>query len=283
MLPFNKAKRTMGVTVVLAISAVFGCSDSIGVNSTAVHGLPAGAVVGPPSSVSISPSSLTLDEGETGALQCTVLDAAGVAVSTAPSWQSSDTTVVAVNSRGNLVARHAGTALASCEMGGRVANSVITVAGRTVAFVEVSPGAGTLDSGGSLQLAGVPRDSLGLPVAGYQVQWSSPDTAVVSVSNSGFVVAKGDRRRKRSCDDRRKGRLHENQSRNDSRPQGGSGRVERRSDVDHGRSFHERDSDHHRPGRAGRHRSQHHVVRGRLKSLIGSDARCRSRDSDGLG
>ena len=190
MLPFNKAKRTMVVSVVLAISAVFGCSDSIGVNTPAVHGSPTGAIVGPASSVSISPSSLTLDEGGTGALQCTVLDAAGIAVSTAPSWQSSDTTVVVVNSRGNLVARHAGTALASCEMGGRVATSAITVAGRTVAFVEVSPGAGTLTSGGSLQLAGVPRDSLGLPVPGYQVQWSSADSGVVSVSPGGLVVAK---------------------------------------------------------------------------------------------
>jgi uncharacterized protein YjdB len=190
MLPFNKAKRTMVVSVVLAISAVFGCSDSIGVNTPAVHGSPTGAVVGPASSVSISPSSLMLDEGGTGALQCTVLDAAGISVSTAPSWQSSDTTVVVVNSRGNVVARHAGTALASCEMGGRVATSAITVTGRTVAYVEVSPGAGTLTSGGSLQLAGVPRDSLGLPVPGYQVQWSSADSGVVSVSASGLVVAK---------------------------------------------------------------------------------------------
>src|SRR4051812_47365955 len=105
MLPFTKANRTMVVTVGLALSAALGCSDSIGVNSAAVHGSPAGAVVGPASSVSISPNSLKLDEGGTAALQCTVLDAAGVASSTAPAWQSSDTTVVVVSSRGSLVAR----------------------------------------------------------------------------------------------------------------------------------------------------------------------------------
>src|SRR5215475_8837286 len=169
-----------------AVALVIGCSESV---DPSIHGAPA-AIVGPAAQIQIAPTSAALNQGGRSLLRCAAFDAQGVMLSSPPSWTSSDPATAIVSSDGSVMAMRAGTANATCQIGSRTAISTITVSTAQVAFVEVSPGAGTMPTGTTLQLAGVPRDSLGFPVPGVDVQWTSNDTTIATVTSTGFVTAK---------------------------------------------------------------------------------------------
>jgi hypothetical protein len=57
-----------------------------------------------------------------------------------------------------------------------------------VATVEVSPSSATIEIGQTLQLAATIRDSAGAELSGREIQWSSSDVAVASVSPAGIVT-----------------------------------------------------------------------------------------------
>jgi uncharacterized protein YjdB len=109
-------------------------------------------------------------------------------VSASRTWTISDPTVATVSSNGAVAAQHAGTAVASCTVDGKTATATITVSPSPVAFLEVTPGAGVLVVGKSIQLVGTPLDSNGAVVVGHQVQWTSSDSAIATVNSSGAVV-----------------------------------------------------------------------------------------------
>lgn len=61
----------------------------------------------------------------------------------------------------------------------------------SVARVEVSPSSGSVQVGGALQFAALPRDAAGNVLAGRAVSWSSSDEAVATVSAGGLVAGVG--------------------------------------------------------------------------------------------
>jgi uncharacterized protein YjdB len=171
----------------LSLSLTLGCGDSAGPASS--HG-GAGGVDGLATSVQVSPPSFSLEEGASATLTCAAKDWRGALLSTAGSWAASDTTIATVDPNGVVVGHRAGNATATCSISGKSATAAITVTPSPIAFVEVSPGAGTLVVGKSIQLSGVPRDSLGVVVPGHAVQWTSGDTSVATVSPTGTVIAR---------------------------------------------------------------------------------------------
>jgi dipeptidyl aminopeptidase/acylaminoacyl peptidase len=58
-----------------------------------------------------------------------------------------------------------------------------------VAVVELDVANITLDEGGTRQLIATPKDSVGQPITGRLIQWSSSDPGVVQVGTSGLVTA----------------------------------------------------------------------------------------------
>ena len=58
----------------------------------------------------------------------------------------------------------------------------------SVATVEVSPPAATVEVGATVALTAVPRDAGGAPLSGCSVTWSSSDSAVATVSSNGLVT-----------------------------------------------------------------------------------------------
>ena len=169
------------------VVAGLACSDSSATPS--IHGAGPG-VIGSATQIDITPSSAALNQGGRAVLRCAAFDVQGVMLPNQPVWTSSDANVATVTSDGYVTAQRPGSTSVTCQIGGRSATSTITVSTARIAFVEVSPGAGTLPTGGSLQLVGVPRDSLGFQVPGSDVQWSSADTSIATVSPSGVVKAK---------------------------------------------------------------------------------------------
>jgi uncharacterized protein YjdB len=186
MLQFRHSYKTALTFVGASVALLLGCSDSV---DPSIHGAPA-VMVGPATQIQVAPSSTALSQGGRSLLRCAAFDAQGVMISSAPNWTSSDPSTAIVSSDGSITAVHPGTATATCQIGSRTATSSITVSTAQVAFVEVSPGAGTIPTGNTLQLSGVPRDSLGFPVPGVSVQWTSQDPTIATVTSDGVVAAK---------------------------------------------------------------------------------------------
>jgi len=169
----------------LAVST--GCGDGAG-SAASVHGAVTGVGDGRASSIQVSPSTATIEEGAIAPLSCLALDARGVVVSTSHAWTISDPTVATVAADGAVAAQHPGTAVASCTVDGKTAAATVTVVASPVAFLEVTPGAGVVVLGKSLQLVGTPLDSNGAVVSDHRVQWSTADSSIATVSASGAVV-----------------------------------------------------------------------------------------------
>ena len=170
-----------------SLVAVLGCGDGAS-SDASIHGAVTGVGDGRASTIQISPSSATLEEGSTTPFTCVALDSRGVSVSSARTWTVADQSVATMGANGSLAAQHAGSTTASCTIDGKTATATITVVPSPVAFLEVTPGAGVLVVGKSMQLVGTPLDSNGKVVSDHRVQWTTADSVVATVSSGGGVV-----------------------------------------------------------------------------------------------
>jgi uncharacterized protein YjdB len=188
MLRSSRLHRAASALLVLIAGVSSGCGD--GANPTgSVHGAPAGISDGRASTVQITPAVASIEEGTSTPLSCVALDSRGVVVSSSHSWTITDPSVATVGTNGTVTARQTGNSAVSCTVDGVTAMSTVSVVPSTVAFVEVTPGAGVVLVGRSIQLVATPRDSTGAALVGHQVQWSTPDSSVASVTPTGAVVA----------------------------------------------------------------------------------------------
>ncbi|MBI4541654.1 MAG: hypothetical protein HY705_01345, partial [Gemmatimonadetes bacterium] len=136
--------------------------------------------------IALDSSSVTfLSLRDTVRLEATVTDAAGAEVSGATvSWQSSDPSVVAVNSSGRLLASRVGTAQVRAVVDFDTARAGVLVRNDAVA-IRLSPDAASLTSVGDelvLSVAVLNRRSDTIPAAPVNVR--SQDTLVVRLSPS---------------------------------------------------------------------------------------------------
>jgi uncharacterized protein YjdB len=171
----------------LSFAVALGCGDGAG-SDASVHGAVTGVGDGRASTIQVSPATATVEEGAIASLSCLALDSRGVVVSSSHGWTISDPTVATVAANGAVAAQHPGTAVVSCTVDGKTAAATVTVVASPVAFLEVTPGAGVLVLGKSLQLVGTPLDSNGAVVADHRVQWTTADSAIATVSPTGAVV-----------------------------------------------------------------------------------------------
>ncbi len=137
-------------------------------------------------SVSVSPTTATLNIGGTQQLTETVLPAN--ATNKSVTWSSSNTAVATVSTSGLVTAVAVGSATitVTTQDGNYTATSVITVAAIPVTSVSVSPPAATLSIGGTQQLTAT---VLPANATNKSVTWMSSNTAVATVSTSGLVTA----------------------------------------------------------------------------------------------
>jgi len=187
MLRLQRPHRSVVTLLSLSFAVVLGCGEGAGSGAN-VHGAVTGVGDGRASSIQVSPSTATIEQGAIAPLSCLAVDSRGVVVSMPPSWNMTDPKVATVDANGAVAAQRPGTAVASCTVDGKTATATITVVASPVAFLEVTPGAGVLVLGKSLQLSGTPLDSNGAVVADHRVQWSTVDSAIATVSPTGAVV-----------------------------------------------------------------------------------------------
>src|SRR5947207_12584475 len=80
-----------------------------------------------------------------------------------------------------------GTATTTAASEGRSGTSTFPGTRARVGSVEVTPATASVQAGQTVQLTATPRDAGGNPLSGRAVTWSSSNTTVATVSNSGLV------------------------------------------------------------------------------------------------
>jgi uncharacterized protein YjdB len=143
----------------------------------------------PVNTVTVSPASASIQQGQTVQLTATAKDANGQPLTgRVLTWSSNNTSVATVNSSGLVTSGAAGSATITAASEGKSGTSAITVTSVPVAAVTVSPAPASVVAGQTVQLTATPRDANGNPLTGRVVTWSSDNTAVATVSSSGLVT-----------------------------------------------------------------------------------------------
>jgi uncharacterized protein YjdB len=147
-------------------------------------------VPGPVATVQVTPTATTLEVGQSLELAAVPKDAQGNAVTARPvTWTSSAPAVAPVSSSGGVSAlTPGGPVVITATIDGQSGGASVTVIPAAVASVEVRPGVATVDYGGTLQLAALPRSARGDVLTGRLVQWASANPTQVSVSPTGLVT-----------------------------------------------------------------------------------------------
>ena len=149
-----------------------------------------GSTTVPVSSVSITPGSLTIDPSQTASLTATI--SPSNASNKSVSWSSSNTAVATVSNSGLVTAISEGSATITVRTndGNRTATATVSVnkidTTIPVSSVSLTPGSVTLDPSETAFLTATVSPS---NAGNKSVSWSSSNTAVATVSNSGLVTA----------------------------------------------------------------------------------------------
>jgi uncharacterized protein YjdB len=142
--------------------------------------------------VSVSLAAATIEVGQVTQATAATFDAKGnPLMGRVVTWSSSDNSVATVSTSGAVTAVGVGTAAITAASEGKSGSAAISVTAIPVATVTLTPEAASLVPGGTQQLTATARDISGNTLSDRAVSWSSDNSAVATVSNSGLVTAVG--------------------------------------------------------------------------------------------
>src|SRR5438132_1696904 len=180
------ALKLIGIAAAAAAAVIIACETDI-------------SPVGPVDSVSqlvVSPHTVTLQPGEVQAFMAVGFTAAGDTARINVTWSVTGGSLVDTSSAGG---RHYGDYEGTSCGGFKVAATshpgeksdtasvAVVCPPPAVASVDVTPPSASVQAGQTVQLTATPKDAGGTPLSGRTVTWSSSNTAVATVSNSGLV------------------------------------------------------------------------------------------------
>jgi trimeric autotransporter adhesin len=142
--------------------------------------------------IRVTPNVATLQQGHTTRLVATPIDANGRALTNRSiAWSSDAPSVATVDQNGQVTAVSSGTASIRATSEGHVGSATINVPLVPVAALSVAPKPLALTATQTQQLSLQLRDSAGAPLSesGRTITWTSRNSAVASVTNSGLVAA----------------------------------------------------------------------------------------------
>ena len=141
-------------------------------------------------SISVAPATLTLPVNGASSIVGTAFDCSGNSIRNKKiSYSSSNTAVATVTTEGNVIAVSVGSATVSAVANGKTASVPVTVTPETAATVTVTPATLTLRRTNTRELSATARNSQNLIISGRTFRWSSSNSSVVSVDQSGKVTA----------------------------------------------------------------------------------------------
>ncbi|HUQ80387.1 MAG TPA: Ig-like domain-containing protein [Gemmatimonadaceae bacterium] len=172
------------------VTAVAPGSATISATSEGKTGTAAVTVTAVPvASVTVAPSTLPLQVGQSGTLTASTLDASNNALAgRAVAWSSSNTSVATVSQAGVVTAVGPGTATITATSEGRSGTASVTVSVVPVASVTVAPPTLSVADGQTGTLTATVRDAANNVLTGRTVTWTSSATGVATVAPNGTVT-----------------------------------------------------------------------------------------------
>jgi uncharacterized protein YjdB len=144
----------------------------------------------PVASVTVTPNSTSVDEGNAVQLTAVLEDASGNQLfGRAVQWGTSDAGTATVNGSGLVSGVSVGTVTITATSGSQSGTATVSVTRAAVDVVEVSPGSATMSPSGTLMLSAVTKDAAGNVLTGRAISWTSNSTGVATVTASGLVTA----------------------------------------------------------------------------------------------
>ena len=144
-------------------------------------------------SVTLDPSSMTIEVGETFQFTATAMTSDGMTIPNGSfTWMSDDDGIATVDKTGMVTAVAAGTAMITASVNDITSMPAIVIVQDvppTVASVTVDLSSVMLEVGDSHQLTAVARTSEGMMVGGVDFEWSSDNVEVATVDQTGLVTA----------------------------------------------------------------------------------------------
>jgi uncharacterized protein YjdB len=146
----------------------------------------------PVHTVSVTPSSTSIQQGSTQQLVTTLRDAgSNVLTGRAVMYSSNAPGVASVSQAGLITGEAPGSAIITVASEGKAAYATVTITTSppaAVATVSISPVAPWLEAGATMQLSATARDGHGNILTGRAVTWSSTSPAIASVTASGVLT-----------------------------------------------------------------------------------------------
>jgi uncharacterized protein YjdB len=177
------------VTGVAAGSATITASS--GSVSASVPVTVSAPTTGTVQTISVSPSTATLNVGGTTSLSATARDGNGNVLTGVPiTWQTGDGTVATVSSSGVVTGVAPGSVAITARSGSVTGSATITVQLAAVARITLSPTNPQVDEGDFLQMTATLYDAQDNILTGRTVTWSSSDNSKFTVDANGLVRAR---------------------------------------------------------------------------------------------
>ena len=141
-------------------------------------------------SISVAPATLTLPVNSTSSIVGTAFDCSGNSIRNKKiSYSSSNTAVATVTTEGNVIAVSVGGASVSVVADGKSASVPVTVTPEVAATVILNPSVLTLRRTNTRDLVATARNSQNTIIANSTFRWSSSNSSILSVDQSGKVTA----------------------------------------------------------------------------------------------
>jgi len=175
------SSKAVGSTSILALYQALSASSTLTVNAAALV------------SITVAPQSISLTPNHSVQLSATgtYTDGSTQDLTSAVSWLSSPSGIVAISPGGMLTAHALGTATVSASSNTLNASDTVAVVAPTLKSISITPGEESIPSGESLQLSATGLyDDRSTQDLTTSVQWASSNSAILSLSNSGVVTAK---------------------------------------------------------------------------------------------
>ena len=170
-----------GTAIITATSNNFSGTSTVTVTAVTV----------PVASVSVAPTTASVNVGQTAQLTATTRDASNnVLTGRAVTCSSSNTGIATVSSSGVVTGVAAGSATITATSEGKsgTASATVTAVLAPVASVSVSPATPSVTVGQTVQLTATAYDANNNVLTGRAVTWSSSNTGIATVSSSGVVT-----------------------------------------------------------------------------------------------
>lgn len=187
----DTTKATVTASGVVTVKATAVGTVEIRATSEGRSGTARISVLAQVATVELSPSTVSLQIGQSRSITATPRDVQGNALTgRSIAWASTDTAIVRVSTSGVITARALGTTTITATAEGKVGLLEVTVVPPPVATVTVSPATVSVIIGQTVALSAITRLADGTIVTGRTVTWSVSDTALARISATGVVTGR---------------------------------------------------------------------------------------------